>query len=235
MKLIQPLKEHPIPLHAASLDLRSPAGKTNEGYYRLIVNGISDTQGRMRRIGGWRKLQFVGGTNEDLHDQLLAPAVDVMLTYSLGKITVLPPVFNSQSPGAITWPTTELALTGPDLDGGSPDFYDLPALLVVAPSFLGSVSWNGVKWQTYIRTSDDITESDPAWVDLDFYSATYGAGTTRFYLAETRSTNYVGYATACAPRDATGWSENGDCYKCSAWNLTDAVLGSVNRLTYPCP
>lgn len=45
-----------VDLTRASLDMRSPAGKTSEGYMRLLVNAVVDRDKRMRRLGGWRAL-----------------------------------------------------------------------------------------------------------------------------------------------------------------------------------
>lgn len=54
MKRLKQRGDKSLPLNAGTLDLRSPAGKVDEGYFRLVVNTISDRQSRMRRIGGFR-------------------------------------------------------------------------------------------------------------------------------------------------------------------------------------
>lgn len=51
-------RDIPVDLTRASLDMRSPAGKTSEGYMRLMVNAIVDRDRRMRRLGGWRALSL---------------------------------------------------------------------------------------------------------------------------------------------------------------------------------
>jgi hypothetical protein len=61
MKRGKQRSERSVQLNAGSLDLRSPAGKTTEGYFRLVVNMISDRQSRMRRIGG---LKAFGGVTD---------------------------------------------------------------------------------------------------------------------------------------------------------------------------
>lgn len=66
MKRLPGVKETNLPLNAVSLDLRSPAGKTTEGYFRLIVNALSERDGRLRRLGGWRALSLTEATAEQL-------------------------------------------------------------------------------------------------------------------------------------------------------------------------
>lgn len=56
MKRLQPLKDVSLALNAGQLDLRSPAGRTAEGAFRLIVNAIGDSRGQLRRLGGFRRL-----------------------------------------------------------------------------------------------------------------------------------------------------------------------------------
>lgn len=65
MKRLSGNKETSIPLNAVSLDLRSPAGKTQEGYFRLIVNALSDREARLKRLGGWRALSLTGPAKAD--------------------------------------------------------------------------------------------------------------------------------------------------------------------------
>lgn len=66
MKRLPGVKETNLPLNAVSLDLRSPAGKTTEGYFRLIVNALSERDGRLRRLGGWRALSLTEATAQPL-------------------------------------------------------------------------------------------------------------------------------------------------------------------------
>lgn len=66
MKRLPGVRETNLPLNAVSLDLRSPAGKTSEGYFRLIANAISERDGRLRRLGGWRALSLTETTAEQL-------------------------------------------------------------------------------------------------------------------------------------------------------------------------
>lgn len=66
MKRLPGVRETNLPLNAVSLDLRSPAGKTTEGYFRLIVNALSERDGRLRRLGGWRALSLTEANAEPL-------------------------------------------------------------------------------------------------------------------------------------------------------------------------
>lgn len=66
MKRLSGVKETNVPLNAVSLDLRAPAGKTSEGYFRLIVNALSERDGRLRRLGGWRALSLSNPTDQKL-------------------------------------------------------------------------------------------------------------------------------------------------------------------------
>lgn len=66
MKRLSGVKETNVPLNAVSLDLRAPAGKTTEGYFRLIVNALSERDGRLRRLGGWRALSLSNPTDQKL-------------------------------------------------------------------------------------------------------------------------------------------------------------------------
>jgi tartrate-resistant acid phosphatase type 5 len=66
MKRLSGVRETNVPLNAVSLDLRSPAGKTSEGYFRLIVNALSERDGRLRRLGGWRALSLNNPTDQKL-------------------------------------------------------------------------------------------------------------------------------------------------------------------------
>jgi hypothetical protein len=82
MKRLPDPKSIELPVASASLDLRSPAGKVGDGYFRLLVNMIGDREGQLRRIGGWTRLKTPGDPqdpsqdlNQDLHDQLRPVAV----------------------------------------------------------------------------------------------------------------------------------------------------------------
>jgi len=66
MKRLPGVKETNIPLNTVSLDLRSPAGKTGESYFRLIVNALSERNGRLRRLGGWRALSLNKSTDQNI-------------------------------------------------------------------------------------------------------------------------------------------------------------------------
>ena len=66
MKRLPGVKETNIALNTVSLDLRSPAGKTGEGYFRLIVNALSERNGRLRRLGGWRALSLNKSADQNL-------------------------------------------------------------------------------------------------------------------------------------------------------------------------
>ena len=56
MKKLKPLQEKQITLTSGQLDLRTPSGRASEGTFRLLVNVIGDSRGRLKRMGGWRRL-----------------------------------------------------------------------------------------------------------------------------------------------------------------------------------
>lgn len=57
-----------VPIKQITLDLSSARGGAFDGYSRLLINCIRDSEGELRRVGGWTRL---ADGNGDLHDQLL--------------------------------------------------------------------------------------------------------------------------------------------------------------------
>lgn len=75
MSALSPARDIQAPVGRATLDLTSPRGKSFDGFSRLLVNLLLDSDGGLRRVGGWDNPP---GSNGDLHDQLLS-ALDAPL------------------------------------------------------------------------------------------------------------------------------------------------------------
>lgn len=69
MSALSPSRDIQAPVGRATLDLTSPRGKSFDGFSRLLINLLLDSDGGLRRIGGWDNPP---GGNGDLHDQLLS-------------------------------------------------------------------------------------------------------------------------------------------------------------------
>lgn len=68
MRNLQSPQDVNAPIRQITLDLSSARGGAFDGFSRLLINGIRDAEGELRRIGGWTRL---ADGNGDLHDQLL--------------------------------------------------------------------------------------------------------------------------------------------------------------------
>jgi len=227
MKRLPGVRETNMPLNAVSLDLRSPAGKTSEGYFRLIINAISDREGRLKRLGGWKPLSLginpVG--NEDLHDQLLTNAVNKRVRVDLPTFQVMPWGFDGGAPGATSMTTATIPVTGPDAIAYNAVFTDaqLPTISVVPPTLRVYVPYVTYKWRTTVKVGNAAIEPyNPGSVTLSCYSAKAGGTITVQFKTEDYTLLPAGstpYVYGCAPDDATQWADTGISDRVSLWDI----------------
>ena len=223
MKRLGGLRETGIQLNAVSLDLRSPAGKTSEGYFRLVVNAISDREGRLRRLGGWRPLSLAGSPvgNEDLHDQLLTNTVSPTVIAVASVVSVVGASVVVQNPGSATAPTTTISFNGGTVYAYIPIISVPPTISVVPPETRAFVPWVGYLWRVTARTTDDVTTSSPGYIDLQYNSIQAGGTqTVRMYSNVNASANQNVFAYGCAPSDAVSFVDTGVSDKLMVWNPT---------------
>lgn len=223
MKRLGGVRETGIQLNAVSLDLRSPAGKTSEGYFRLVVNAISDREGRMKRLGGWRPLALstIPAGNEDLHDQLLTNSVSPTVISGTAVISVVGASVVLQNPGTVVATTATVSINGGTVYAYSPIISNLPTISVVNPSTHAFVPWIGYLWRVTVRTTEPVTPTTDGYVDLQ-YTSTLAGGVQilRMYSNTTAAANQNIFAYGCAPNDAVGFSDTGVSDKLMVWNPT---------------
>lgn len=223
MKRLGGVRETGIQLNAVSLDLRSPAGKTSEGYFRLVVNAISDREGRMKRLGGWRPLALstIPAGNEDLHDQLLTNSVSPTVISGTAVISVVGASVVVQNPGTVVATTATVSINGGTVYAYSPIISNLPTISVVSPSTHAFVPWIGYLWRVTVRTTEPVTPTTDGYVDLQ-YTSTLAGGVQiiRMYSNTTAAANQNIFAYGCAPNDAVGFSDTGVSDKLMVWNPT---------------
>jgi hypothetical protein len=223
MKRLGGVRETGIQLNAVSLDLRSPAGKTSEGYFRLVVNAISDREGMMTRLGGWRPLALstLPAGNEDLHDQLLTNTISPTVIVGTAVISVIGANVLVQNPGTVVAPTATISNNGGTVYAYSPIISNFPTISVVAPSTHASVPWVGYLWRVSARTTAAVTTESDGYVDLQYTSIQAG-GTqiVRMYSNTNAAANQNVFAYGCAPNDAVGFSDTGVSDKLMVWNST---------------
>lgn len=223
MKRLGGLRETGIQLNAVSLDLRSPAGKTSEGYFRLVVNAISDREGRLRRLGGWKPLSLAGSPvgNEDLHDQLLTNTVSPTVVVSTSTFYHTDWGVSVMSPGSAVAPTATIGIDGGTVYAYSPILSTLPTVSVVPPETRAFVPWVGYLWRVTARTTDDVTTSSPGYIDLQYNSIQAGGTqTVRMYSNVNAAANQNVFAYGCAPSDAVSFIDTGVSDKLMVWNPT---------------
>lgn len=223
MKRLGGVRETGIQLNAVSLDLRSPAGKTSEGYFRLVVNAISDREGRMKRLGGWRPLALstTPAGNEDLHDQLMTNSVSPTVISGTAVISVVGASVVVQNPGTVVATTSTVSINGGTVYAYSPIISNLPTISVVNPSTHAFVPWIGYLWRVTVRTTEPVTPTTDGYVDLQ-YTSTLAGGVQilRMYSNTTAAANQNIFAYGCAPNDAVGFSDTGVSDKLMVWNPT---------------
>jgi len=223
MKRLGGVRETGIQLNAVSLDLRSPAGKTSEGYFRLVVNAISDREGRMRRLGGWRPLALgeLPAGNEDLHDQLLTNTVSPSVISGTAVISVVGANVLVQNPGSVVAPTATVSFTGGTVFAYIPTISNLPTISIVAPNVHAFVPWVGYIWRVSVRTTEAITPTTDGYVDLQYSSVIAGGiQVLRMYSNTTADANQNVFAYGCAPNDAVAFADTGVSDKLMVWNAT---------------
>lgn len=171
MKRLGGNKEVSIPLNAVSLDLRSPAGKTQEGYFRLVVNAISDREGRLRRLGGWRALSLTGPAKEDtfaiIGDQGFGDANQL----AVAKL-------------AKSWSPSFIATVGDNIYGLSPSMTPAQAnarfVATHTPQYGDFIS--GAKFYPTIGNHDtDYDPTNPTWYRSKFPYAFKVNGVSKNY------------------------------------------------------
>lgn len=221
MKRLGGVRETGIQLNAVSLDLRSPAGKTSEGYFRLVINAISDREGRMTRLGGWKPLSLTGTVagNEDLHDQLLTNTISPTVIVNQVTVSVIPWGVSALSPGAATAPTATVSFDGGTVYAYSPVIAALPTISIVSPVTRVYVPWNGFLWRVTVRTTDHITVAAPGYVDLQYNSIQAGGSEiVRMYTNVNSGQNHDVFAYGCGPSDAINFADTGVSSKVMLWN-----------------
>ena len=245
MKRLPGVKETNVPLNAVSLDLRAPAGKTTEGYFRLIVNAISGRDRRLRRLGGWRALSLTtpaNRNNEDLHDQLLTNAINPIARIELPSYPVISWGYLAYSPGASTVTTATIVVTGPTV--ATIDYnintVDMPTVSVVPPETRTYVPYATYSWRTSVKATGAILSNNPGWVDLSCYSFNAGGRiTVRFYTtsASTIPVDSLVYVYGCAPADAAQWMDVGSSDQVMLWdfNAQDNILVQPANTMVLCP
>lgn len=223
MKRLGGVRETGIQLSAVSLDLRSPAGKTSEGYFRLVINAISDREGRMRRLGGWRPLALgeLPAGNEDLHDQLLTNTVSPTVISGTAVVSVIGANVVVQNPGSVIAATATISISGAIVYAYSPVLSNLPTISIVPPDVHSFVPWTGYLWRVSTRTTDAVTTGSPGYVDLQYNSIQAGGNqTVRMYSNTNAAANQNVFAYGCAPSDAIGFTDSGVSDKLMVWNQT---------------
>jgi hypothetical protein len=129
----KPASKGAISLSAISLDLRSAAGEAPEGYMRLAVNAISDREGRLRRLGGWRALSLGMSSNrinEDLHDQLITNTVAPVVSFTLPIIRVSSPTIEPKLPATSQTGPWTVTVSAPAMNAFIPVKVGLPTVSV---------------------------------------------------------------------------------------------------------
>ena len=223
MKRLGSVRETGIQLNAVSLDLRSPAGKTSEGYFRLVVNAISDREGRLRRLGGWRPLALgeLPAGNEDLHDQLLTNTVSPTVISGTAVVSVIGANAVVQNPGSVIAATATISISGAIVYAYSPVLSNLPTISIVPPDVHAFVPWTGYLWRVSTRTTDAVTTGSPGYVDLQYNSIQAGGNqTVRMYSNTNAAANQNVFAYGCAPADAVNFTDAGVADKLMVWNST---------------
>lgn len=239
MKRLGGVREKSMPLNAVSLDLRSPAGKTTEGYFRLIVNAIADRQGRMRRLGGWKALSLTtpgNRVNEDLHDQLITNTKDkVTVVAPTSAVQVLPFTIASGSLGIGESSLPTVTVSGLTCGAGSPTAVFMPTISVT-PLNTGYY-WNGYEWRTNGKTYRSGSSINPCWYELNCYAPSAGGYiTVRFYTRGTVASDSEVYVYGCAPADATLWTDIDNSDGVTPWSpftQTPTLFAPVNT-NVPC-
>ena len=221
MKRLGGVREKSMPLNAVSLDLRSPAGKTTEGYFRLIVNAIADRQGRMRRLGGWRALSLStpgNRINEDLHDQLITnTATRVLVVAPTSPVNVLAFSVGAGSLGATEVGFPTVSVSGLGAGAGSPIGVPLATVSVTPMSVVNY--WNGYQWRTYGKTTRTVNDTNPGYFDLTCVSVQAGGTiTVRFYTSVSAGANTEVFVYGFAPLDATLWAPGTTYEGLTLWN-----------------
>jgi hypothetical protein len=247
MKRLPGVRETNLPLNAVSLDLRSPAGKTSEGYFRLIVNAISERDGRLRRLGGWRALSLTNATghqriNEDLHDQLITNSVHIISRVDLPSYPVIGWGFSSYSPGATTVPNVTIPVTPPDATAYNAVSTDvqMPTISIVPPVTRVYVPYVGYQWRTSVKVTANIYAPTRGYVDLQFNSTKAGGtAISRFetVLGANLALNDNVYVYGCAPDDATQWTDTGSSSLVMLWSFSaqDNILVQPFNTMVICP
>jgi hypothetical protein len=223
MKRLGGVRETGIQLNAVSLDLRSPAGKTSEGYFRLVINAISDREGRMRRLGGWRPLALgeLPAGNEDLHDQLLTNTVSPTVISGTAVVSVIGANVVVQNPGSVIAATATISISEAIVYAYSPVLSNLPTISIVPPDVHAFVPWTGYLWRVSTRTTAAVTTSSPGYVDLQYNSIQAGGNqTVRMYSNTNAAAGQNVFAYGCAPSDAINFTDGGVSDKLMVWNLT---------------
>jgi hypothetical protein len=221
MKRLGGVRETGIQLNAVSLDLRSPAGKTGEGYFRLVINAISDREGRMRRLGGWRPLALgaLPAGNEDLHDQLLTNTVAPKVITDTAVISVIGANVVVQNPANVIAPSATISISGGTVYAYRPVISNLPTISIVAPDTRVFVPWVSYLWRVCVRTTAAVTTASPGYVDISYTSSQAGgAQIVRMFSNTNAAVDQDVFAYGCAPSDAVGFGVPGLYDKLKIWN-----------------